>query len=169
MTDSSSLCDSLIESEQERIVHAAARLARRLHTGQVDKAGVDYFSGHLTTVASMGATWEERVVGYLHDAAEDTPHTVDEVLHLLAEEVGTPLPEECVARLADALRLLDHHASPSRESYITAVGTSPLATRVKLHDLTHNMDLSRLSSPTRQDLDRLVRYRREYDYLSSLY
>ena len=169
MTDSSSLCDSLIESEQERIVHAAARLARRLHTGQVDKAGVDYFSGHLTTVASMGATWEERVVGYLHDAAEDTPHTVDEVLHLLAEEVGTPLSEECVARLAAALRLLDHHASPDRESYITAVGTCPLATRVKLHDLTHNMDLSRLSSPTRQDLDRLERYRREYDYLSSLY
>lgn len=117
----------------------------------------------------MGSTWEERVVGYLHDAAEDTPHTVDEVLHMLAEEVGTPLSEECVARLADALRLLDHHASPDRESYITAVGTCPLATRVKLHDLTHNMDLSRLSSPTRQDLDRLERYRREYDYLSSLY
>lgn len=117
----------------------------------------------------MGATWEERVVGYLHDAAEDTPYMVDEVLHMLAEEVGTPLPEECVGRLADALRLLDHHASPDRESYITAVGTCPLATRVKLHDLTHNMDLSRLSSPTRQDLDRLERYRREYDYLSSLY
>ena len=169
MTDSSSLCDSLTESEQERIVYAAARLARRLHAGQVDKAGVDYFSGHLTTVASMGATWEEKVVGYLHDAAEDTPHTVDEVLHMLAEEAGTPLPEECVGRLADALRLLDHHASPDRKSYITAVGTSPLATRVKLHDLTHNMDLSRLSSPTRQDLDRLKCYRREYDYLCSLY
>ena len=117
----------------------------------------------------MGATWEERVVGYLHDAAEDTPHTVDEVLHMLAEEVGTPLSEECVGRLADALRQLDHHASPSRESYITAVGTSPLATKVKLHDLTHNMDLSRLPSPTQKDLNRLERYRREYDYLSSLY
>ena len=169
MTDSSSLCYSLTESEQGRIVHAAARLARRLHAGQVDKAGVDYFTGHLTTVASMGSTWEERVVGYLHDAAEDTPHTVDEVLRLLAEEAGTPLPEECVARLTEALRLLDHHASPDRESYITAVGTSPLATRVKLHDLTHNMDLSRLPSPTQKDLDRLERYRRECDLLNSLY
>ena len=60
------------------IVYSAAALARQLHRGQVDKARVDYFSGHLTTVAKMGKTWQEEVVGYLHDASEDTSNTVDE-------------------------------------------------------------------------------------------
>lgn len=62
---------------------AAARLAKQLHQKQVDKAGFDYFEGHLSTVAKMGKTWQERVVGYLHDASEDTTHNVDEVITLL--------------------------------------------------------------------------------------
>ena len=35
---------------------AAAQLAKLLHTHQTDKAGVDYFEGHLSTVASMAKT-----------------------------------------------------------------------------------------------------------------
>ena len=38
---------------KKNIVYSAAALARQLHRGQVDKAGVDYFSRHLTTVAKM--------------------------------------------------------------------------------------------------------------------
>ena len=50
---------------KKEIVYSAAALARQLHRGQVDKAGVDYFSGHLTIVAKMRQTWQEQVVGYL--------------------------------------------------------------------------------------------------------
>ncbi|MDR2652104.1 MAG: hypothetical protein LBC68_07290 [Prevotellaceae bacterium] len=39
----------------------------------VDKQGVDYFEGHLTTVGNAGHDWKEKIVGFLHDAAEDTP------------------------------------------------------------------------------------------------
>lgn len=150
------------------VVEAAARLARRLHAGQVDKAGADYFSGHLTAVATMGLSWQEQVVGYLHDASEDTPHTVDEVLNLLEADLEKPLPVEDRQELGAALTLLNHHLAPDRESYIKRIGTCPLATAVKLHDLTHNMDLSRLPHPTAQDYSRIERYRREYAYLSSL-
>ncbi len=62
---------------QSNWVEAAASVARRLHDGQKDKAGMDYFEGHLRFVASLGRTWQEQVVGYLHDASEDTPHTVE--------------------------------------------------------------------------------------------
>ena len=62
-----------------KIVEAAATIAKQLHEGPVDKAGEDYFSGHLTSVASMEKTWQEQVVGYLHDASEDTPHSVEEI------------------------------------------------------------------------------------------
>lgn len=47
-------------------VKSSENLAKRLHEGQVDKSGVDYFEGHLCMVASMGRTWKEQVVGYLH-------------------------------------------------------------------------------------------------------
>ncbi|MFC2487329.1 MAG: DUF262 domain-containing protein [Alloprevotella sp.] len=157
------------EKFTQNIVSVAADLAKRLHVGQVDKAGVDYFSGHLSAVASMGTTWKEQVVGYLHDASEDTPYTVKEVLDMLDKDLDEPLPSECREELATALLLLNHHTAPDRDSYIRAVGTNVLATAVKLHDLTHNMDLSRISPPTEKDLARANRYRIEYDYLNNIY
>lgn len=150
------------------IVCSAAALARQLHRGQVDKAGVDYFSGHLTTVAKMGKTWQEKVVGYLHDASEDTSNTVDEVLNLLEERLETPLSTAEREELAVALRLLNHHFAPDRETYIHRIKDNPLATAVKLHDLTHNMNLSRLPNPTKKDYERIARYKKEYDYLSKV-
>ena len=148
-------------------ITSAAALARCLHKGQVDKAGLDYFEGHLSTVASMGRTWQEHVVGYLHDTSEDTSHTVEETLSLLEEEAQQRLGREDREELATALHLLNHHNSPDRELYIQAIGEHPLARAVKLNDLRHNMDLSRLSSPSAKDLARRERYQREYDYLSS--
>ena len=120
------------------LVEAAARLAQRLHQGQVDKAGMDYFSGHLTAVAAKGRTWQEQVVGYLHDAAEDTPHTVEEVIQLLEAELGAPITMLYRDELSTALHLLNHHAAADRNTYIEAIGQNPLATAVKLHDLSHN-------------------------------
>ena len=76
-----------------RIAEAAARLARKLHTGQKDKAGQDYFDGHLSTVATLGNDWKEQTVGYLHDAAEDTPCTVDEIILTLKTECPDILQE----------------------------------------------------------------------------
>lgn len=147
------------------VVKAAARLAERLHEGQVDKAGVDYFRGHLSAVAEMGTTWQEKVVGYLHDAVEDTSHTVEEVLQLLNEELPESLSTADSAQLATALQLLNHHNAPDRTSYIHGICTNPLATAVKIHDLTHNMELSRLSFPTEKDLARVERYKKELEIL----
>lgn len=45
---------SISVNKGKELVRCAAALARQLHKGQVDKAGVDYFSGHLTIVAKMG-------------------------------------------------------------------------------------------------------------------
>lgn len=152
--------------EAKIIVNVAATIAKRLHEGQVDKAGVDYFSGHLSAVASMGKSWQEQVVGYLHDASEDTPYTVDEVLDMLDQELDTPLSSRERKVLDKALRLLNHHTAKDRVSYIRAIGKNALASAVKLNDLTHNMDLSRLPNPTEEDYNRVERYKQEYDYLS---
>ena len=158
----------MLVNQEKDIVQCAAALACQLHRGQVDKAGVDYFTGHLTTVAKMGSTWKEQVVGYLHDASEDTPHSVEEVLNLLDAKLRTPLSDTDRLELADALHLLNHHLAPDRETYIQRIKSNALAKAVKMHDLTHNMDLSRLTNPVAKDLERVARYKTEYDYLSRL-
>lgn len=65
------------------VAYAAARLAKELHKGQVDQAGKDYFEGHLSSVRRNGFDWKEKTVGFLHDAAEDTGHTVKEIIRKL--------------------------------------------------------------------------------------
>ncbi len=77
----------MLDTQEKNIIQCAAELACELHKGQVDKAGVDYFTGHLTTVAQMGSTWQEQVIGYLHDASEDTPNSVEQVLPIWATVV----------------------------------------------------------------------------------
>lgn len=151
----------------EQWVAAAARLAQHLHQGQRDKAGQDYFVGHLSAVAGQGRTWLEQMLGYLHDTTEDTPHTTEQVLSLLEAEAGDSLPYSTRTELANALNLLNHNNYPERAEYIRAIATSPLATAVKLNDLRHNMDISRLPDPQPKDYARLERYRSEYEFLLS--
>ncbi len=52
--------------------------------------------------------------------------------------------------------------SMNRESYIQRFKGNELAIKVKLSDLRHNMDLSRIPSPTEKDYARLERYKSEY-------
>lgn len=157
------------ERSKSAIVEAARELAQWLHSGQTDKAGLDYFTTHLTTVARSGATWQEQVVGYLHDAAEDTPHTVEEVLQLLQARLANgptdgPTPAEWGA-IGEALHLLNAHTAPSREAYIRRFRGHRLAIHVKLNDLRHNMDITRVPHPTEKDRARVERYHKEFELL----
>ena len=158
----------MLVNKGKDIVQCAAELACELHKGQVDKAGVDYFTGHLTTVAKMGSTWKEQVVGYLHDASEDTPHSVEEVLNLLDAKLRTPLSDTDRLELADALHLLNHHLVPDRETYIQRIKSNALATSVKMQDLIHNIDLSRIPNTTKKDNKCFKQYQRESTYLRKI-
>jgi len=147
----------------EPLTEAAAEMAKSYHKGQTDKAGVDYFEGHLSFVGNEGFGWKEQIVGFLHDVAEDTPHTVEEVMQTLKTKSNGVLSEEDAREIETALQLLNSNTAASREEYIMRIKNSDLATRVKLNDLKHNMDISRLPNPTQKDLDRLARYKKEYE------
>ena len=171
-------------------VYAAAQVAKALHQGQRDKGGNDYFAAHLTTVGRAGKNWKEQVVGFLHDAAEDTgydvPSIIGRVKALLArwrqqpaamrEAVDPTLPpidniemviptERAWDEIAAALELLDHHNADSREAYIDKLKDNELARAVKMLDLKNNMDLSRIPHPTAADRARVEKYQREYALL----
>ncbi len=165
---------------------AAAFVAKDLHKGQKDKGGNDYFTSHLLSVGRSGFDWKEQVVGFLHDAAEDTPHSVDEVVDATRKKLDTlavsksddwmdafdimPYPNGTVFfpkedewdEIKAALHALNHHNAPNRTAYIEQVKRNRLAINVKLNDLRSNMDISRIPQPSSKDLERLERYKAEY-------
>ena len=144
------------------LMQTAADMAKEYHKGQVDKQGVDYFEGHLTSVGNAGHDWKEKIVGFLHDVAEDTPHTVNEIVQTLKDKSNGVLKDQDAQEIADALNLLNSDTASSREEYIARIKDSFIATKVKINDLIHNMDISRISAPTDKDMERIKRYRREY-------
>jgi (p)ppGpp synthase/HD superfamily hydrolase len=154
--------DDELNGVYDDLVDKAAELAQEYHKGQVDKQGVDYFTGHLTTVGNAGHSWKEKIVGFLHDAAEDTPHTVDEIVRTLKEKSNGVLKDNDAQEISEALSLLNANTASTREEYIARIKESFIATKVKLNDLRHNMDISRISNPTDKDTERIKRYRREY-------
>ena len=154
--------DDEMNGVYDDLVDEAAALAREYHKGQVDKQGVDYFNGHLMVVGNAGHNWKEKIVGFLHDAAEDTLHTVDEIVQTLKDKSNNVLKDDDALEIEEALNLLNAKTASTREEYIARIKDSFLATKVKMNDLKHNMDISRITSPTEKDVERTKRYRREY-------
>jgi (p)ppGpp synthase/HD superfamily hydrolase len=135
------------------LIEKAIVLAVEAHAGQVDKAGRPYILHPLHLMLQM-ETEAEMVTAVLHDVVEDTAVTWVEL-----ETMG--FPEDVLA----ALRLLTHEDDIPYEAYVTAVKENPLARRVKLADLAHNMDVRRLPRLRANDIERLQKYRRAWDIL----
>lgn len=137
------------------IVELAFKVAKKAHLRQVDKAGVDYIK-HPTTVASFVKTDEEKATAYLHDVIEDTSLTL-----LDLEEHGFP------RSVIEAIDILTKKKGQDYQSYLNLVKTNRLARTVKLADLKHNSDLSRLSEVTDKDLKRYKKYQEAIKYLNN--
>lgn len=99
---------------------------------------------------------------YLHDTAEDTQYSVEQILEILQTRCNNKIVEPHLSEIRDALNLLNSETATSREEYISRIKNSRIATRVKLNDLAHNMDISRMPEPTAKDMERLKRYKKEY-------
>ena len=104
------------------------------------------------------------VVGYLHDTVEDTEVTIEEIREIFGDEI------------ADAVALMTHADGVPYMDYVKEIGKNPLARKVKLADLTHNMekladlthnmDIRRIKDPGPKDYDRIEKkYKPAYEYL----
>ena len=114
------------------LVNRAIDLAYSAHDGQKDKAGRPYFV-HPFTVAMSMETETEICVALLHDVIEDTRTDIEEI-----EAEFTP-------EIAEAVDVLTHKDGTSYEEYIRRVKENPIARKVKLADLAHNLDITRFS------------------------
>lgn len=143
-----------MNTTEQSMVDLALSIARQAHEGQLDTAGVDYIE-HPIYVASQVDTEEEKAVALLHDVIEDSPVSAEELL-----QAG--LPETVVT----AVQVLTKKKEQDYQTYLETVKKNPLARVVKLADLKHNSDLSRLSSITEKDRERLKKYKKAIDFLS---
>ncbi|WP_295564604.1 HD domain-containing protein [uncultured Holdemanella sp.] len=132
----------------------ALQIAQKAHAGQVDKAGKDYIL-HPMTVASYMDTDIEKTIAYLHDVLEDTDVTVDALRKIFPNEI------------VDTLITLTHRKDESYFEYIQRVSKSKLAKKVKVADLLHNLDITRIKEPTKQDYERLEKYKKSILYLTT--
>ena len=138
---------------REQLLHAM-HVAINAHGKQLDRNGQPYI-GHCFRVMAAGQTLEEKIVGVLHDILEDTAFTI---ITLSAEGFC----EEVI----DAVHTLSKLENEDYDHDIRRVMRNDLAIRVKLNDLTDNMDLRRLKELTEDDVKRLEKYIVAYNQLT---
>lgn len=123
---------------------------------KLDKGGNPYTLHCLNVMNQMPHTdYELMSIAVLHDLVEDTYWT----LQMLREEGFSE-------RVVNAVACLTHDPNVSYDDYIKIISTNQDARLVKLADLRHNSDVTRLKGLKKSDMERLEKYCRSYTYLS---
>lgn len=131
----------------------AMNLAFKKHLNQIDKSGLPYIF-HPVHIAEQMDDEDSVIVALLHDVMEDTQTDINELRTYGFSET-----------VIDALVLLTHNKKINYETYIQNISQNPLATKVKIVDLQHNSDLSRLNIITSKDIARVQKYVESLNYL----
>jgi (p)ppGpp synthase/HD superfamily hydrolase len=124
----------------------ALKLCFDVHKEQVDKSGLPYVF-HPFHLAEQMETEDTTIVALLHDVVEDSDLTLDDL-----RQMG--FGDTVIAALA----LLTHDPAVEYMDYVRAVKDNPLARAVKLADLRHNSDLTRLDTVDEKALARREKY-----------
>ncbi|MFZ5424626.1 MAG: GTP pyrophosphokinase [Patescibacteria group bacterium] len=132
-------------------------LAKKLHEGQTDLGGNPYIH-HVLWVMNHVEGTSTKICAVLHDVIEDTQITPQNLL-----DAGFSL------EIIHALGLLTKAEAESRISYILKIAFGPkMALNVKIADLTHNIDITRIPKPEKWHLKRIAMYKREKFFLTTM-
>ncbi|UQS17448.1 HD domain-containing protein [Pseudomonas sp. HS6] len=126
----------------------AIAIAATAHAGQVDKGGAPYILHPLKVMLRMSSL-EERIVAVLHDVVEDCGISLEDL-----RKEG--FSEEILSAIESVTKV----PGESYEDFVERAAQNPTGRVVKLADLEENSDLSRIASPSWEDLERIEKYRR---------
>lgn len=127
----------------------------RAHEGQLDKGGMPYVF-HPLHVAEQMEDEYSTCVALLHDTVEDGGIELFELYE-------ADFPEEIIKTVDILTRREDE---PYME-YIERLKKNSLAVKVKLADLNHNSDMSRLNIITKWDMERKEKYEKAIAILNN--
>jgi hypothetical protein len=117
------------EPANSALVIHARELAREAHAGQIRRSGLPYITHPARVAELLSEDPIARAVAWLHDTLEKTYLTPS-----LLRRAGY-----CPA-IVDTIVLLTNDKQEPYESYLCRVAQCPLARRVKLSDIRHNLD-----------------------------
>lgn len=124
----------------------AMKLCFHAHKDQVDKSGLPYVF-HPIHLAEQMTDENTTIVALLHDVVEDTDYTLEDLTAMgFSGEV------------TDAIRLMTHQEGVPYMDYVARIKENPIARAVKLADLKHNSDLSRLDTVDEKAKKRAKKY-----------
>lgn len=130
------------------LTRKAMKLCFAAHKEQTDKSGLPYVF-HPFHLAEQMPDELSTVVALLHDVVEDTAYTLENM-----RAMG--FPEEAL----EAIALMTHEKGVPYLDYVARLRGNPIARRVKLADLRHNSDLSRLDVIDDKALERVEKYKK---------
>lgn len=131
----------------------ALKICFNAHINQVDKTGLPYVF-HPFHLAEQMDDEDGVCVALLHDVVEDTNITFEDLIN-----------EGFNNNVIDALKLLTHADDTPYMEYVMQIKTNSLARKVKLADLKHNSDLSRLDLKVDKIPPKLELYKEAIKYL----
>ena len=131
----------------------ALKLCFEAHKEQVDKTGLPYVF-HPFHLAEQMDDELSTVCALLHDVVEDTDITLDDLLKLGFSQ-----------SVIDVLALLTHEDGVPYMDYVAKISTNPIATKVKIADLKHNSDNTRLTVVDERAEERCKKYQKALAFL----
>ena len=137
------------------LTRKAITVAYNAHQGQLDRAGLPYIL-HPLHVAEQMKDEDTCVVALLHDVIEDTDLTLENLREYSFTEAQI-----------EGVRVMTREEDEDYFEYIRSVKTNPLALAVKLEDLKHNSDVTRIIEMTDKDLQRIEKYKKAMEILLS--
>lgn len=142
----------------DNLMFKSLELVCRLFQNKTDKGGFPY-SVHLLKVYSGVSDYKEKVCALLHDVVEDTEVTFDELRDFGYDE-----------EIIEILSYLTKRKGEDYRDYIERIISSENihVYNIKLSDLRHNMDITRIKNPTTNDYERITkRYAPAYERINN--
>lgn len=131
--------------ESDNLLFKALEIVSIMFENDTDKGGYPYYI-HLMKVYKSVSCYDEKIVALLHDIIEDKKISENELLDL-----GFP------KNIVEDVKILTKNKKDEYSEYIKRIidSNSVVAMEVKLADLKHNLDLSRIKNPTSSDFERI--------------
>lgn len=121
-----------------------------------DKGGHPYILHCLFVMDNTPGDECTKCAAVMHDLIEDTDITLTDLTHLGFSD-----------KMIGLLHLLTHNPQTDYWEYIKAIAVNKDAVNIKMADLRHNSDVTRLKDLRKKDFDRLEKYCRAYTYLKN--
>ncbi len=128
------------------ITKKAMKFCFQAHKDQTDKSGIPYVF-HPIHLAEQMKDEDTTVVALLHDVVEDTDCTLEDLAEMGFGD-----------KVIEAIGLMTHPEGVPYMDYVAKIKENPIAKAVKLADLAHNSDITRMDVIDEKAFARVEKY-----------